>query len=64
MSGNKFRILNDQNLGGQVTHIGVVSIIKSADGIRHLIVYNIGRIQVREDCLFSFKIIGRFQYKK
>jgi len=50
------------NLGGGITHIGVVSTIKSRDGKRNLIVHNIGNGQVIEDCLFSFKIIGHYQY--
>jgi uncharacterized protein len=50
------------NLGGNVTHIGIVVDRKSADGKRYLVVHNIGRGQVLEDCLFSFKIIGHFSY--
>ncbi|MBN2814878.1 MAG: DUF1287 domain-containing protein [Bacteroidales bacterium] len=50
------------NLGGAVTHIGIVSHKKSADGKRFLMVHNIGRGQVLEDCLFSFRIIGHYQY--
>ena len=52
------------NLGGDITHIGIVSRKKSADGQRHLIVHNIGAGQVLEDCLFKFKIIGHYQYEK
>jgi uncharacterized protein len=50
------------NLGGGVTHIGIVSRKKSADGQRNLIVHNIGAGQVLEDCLFSFRIIGHYQF--
>jgi uncharacterized protein YijF (DUF1287 family) len=50
------------NLGGAVTHIGIVVKKKSADGQRYLIVHNIGGGQVIEDCLFNFKIIGHYQY--
>ncbi len=50
------------NLGGAVTHIGIVVNKKSADGKRYLIVHNIGSGQVLEDCLFSYKIIGHYQY--
>jgi len=50
------------NLGGGLTHIGIVSNKKSADGQRYLIVHNIGAGQVLEDCLFSYKIIGHYQY--
>lgn len=52
------------NLGGGLTHIGIVSNRKSADGQRYLIVHNIGAGQVLEDCLFNYKIIGHYQYHK
>ncbi len=52
------------NLGGAVTHIGLVVNRKSADGKRHLIVHNIGGGQVLADCLFEYKIIGHYQYQK
>jgi len=47
-----------------LTHIGIVSKIKSGDGRRYLIIHNIGAGQVLEDCLFQFKIIGHYSYKK
>ncbi len=50
------------NLGGQITHIGLVVNKKSEDGNRYLIVHNIGAGQVLEDCLFEFKIIGHYSY--
>jgi len=50
------------NLGGAITHIGIVIEPKSEDGKRHLIVHNIGDGQVIEDCLFKFKIIGHYRY--
>ncbi len=50
------------NLGGGITHIGVISNIKSSDGKRYLIVHNIGGGQQLEDCLFDFKIIGHYEY--
>jgi uncharacterized protein len=50
------------NLGGSITHIGLVSGQKSTDGNRYLIVHNIGSGQVLEDCLFSYTIIGHFRY--
>ena len=52
------------NLGGAITHIGIVSRKKSADGKRNLIVHNIGAGQVLEDCLFNYKIIGHYRYSK
>ncbi len=50
------------NLGGAITHIGIVVNKKSNDGKRNLIVHNIGRGQVLEDMLFDFKIIGHYRY--
>ncbi len=50
------------NLGGGITHIGIVVNIKSRDGQRNMIVHNIGEGQVMEDCLFDFKIIGHYRY--
>ena len=52
------------NLRGGITHIGIVVNQKSTDGKRNLIVHNIGQGQVLADCLFEFKIIGHYQYKK
>ena len=52
------------NLGGAITHIGIVVNKKSRDGKRNLIVHNIGAGQVLEDCLFKFKIIGHYRFKK
>lgn len=52
------------NLGGAVTHIGIVVKEKSTDRKRQLIVHNIGAGQVIEDFLFKSKIIGHFRYQK
>lgn len=52
------------NLGGAITHIGIVVDKKSADGKRNLVVHNIGGGQVLADCLFEFTIIGHYRYKK
>lgn len=52
------------NLGGGITHIGIVIAKKSNDQKRYLIVHNIGGGQVAEDILFDFKIIGHYRYKK
>ncbi len=52
------------NLGGGITHIGIVVNKKSADGKRNLIVHNIGGGQVLADCLFDYKIIGHYSYEK
>jgi len=51
------------NLGGALTHIGIVVDKLSHDGKRRLIVHNIGGGQVLADCLFDFKIIGHYTYK-
>lgn len=50
------------NLGGAVTHIGVVVNRRSLDGDRHLLVHNIGGGQVLADCLFEYRIIGHYFY--
>ena len=52
------------NLGGGITHIGILSAKKSTDEQRYLVVHNIGSGQVIEDCLFDFKIIGHYRYEK
>ena len=52
------------NLGGGTAHIGLVVNKKSIDGIRYLIVHNIGGGQVLADCLFDYKIIGHYSYEK
>lgn len=51
------------NLGGGLTHIGIVVDKKSNDGKRFLIVHNIGGGQVLEDCLFDYQIIGHYRFK-
>ena len=52
------------DLGDNVTHIGIVVNRKSSDSTRYLIVHNIGSGQNLADCLFNYKIIGHFQYRK
>ena len=52
------------NLGGAITHIGLVVNRKSVDQKRYLIVHNIGGGQVLADCLFDYKIIGHYAYSK
>ena len=52
------------NLGGAITHIGIVSKKKSQDGKRHMMIHNIGQGQVVEDCLCTYKIIGHYEYGK
>ena len=52
------------NLGGGITHIGIIVNKKSNNENRYLIVHNIGGGQVLADCLFDFEIIGHYRYKK
>jgi len=52
------------DLGNGLTHIGIVSRQKSKDKQRYLIIHNIGAGQVSEDCLFDWKVIGYYSYKK
>lgn len=51
-------------INGKFPHIGIVTNKKSFDGKRNLIVHNVGGGQVLEDCLFDFKIVGHYKYKK
>jgi len=51
------------DLGGGITHIGIVVDRKSTDGSRYLIVHNIGGGQVLADCLFGFRVIGHYTYE-
>jgi uncharacterized protein YijF (DUF1287 family) len=51
------------NLGSGITHIGLVTNLKSSDGKRFLIVHNIGGGQVLADCLFKYTIIGHYRYR-
>lgn len=52
------------DLGAGITHIGFVVDTKSTDDLRNMIVHNIGKGQVVEDCLFNFKVTGHYRYKK
>ena len=51
-------------INDKMPHIGIVTHLKSRDGKRNLIVHNVGAGQVLEDCLFSYKIVGHYKYKK
>jgi len=51
------------DLGGGITHIGIVLSQLSRDQKRHLIMHNIGGGQIAEDILFRFMIIGHYTYK-
>lgn len=50
------------SLGGGLVHIGIVINQKSADGLRPLIVHNIGNGQEISDCLFSHPITGHYRF--
>jgi uncharacterized protein YijF (DUF1287 family) len=52
------------DLGGGITHIGIVIDQKSSDTLRYLVVHNIGRGQEVSDCLFQYKIIGHHRYTR
>ncbi|KFC59282.1 DUF1287 domain-containing protein [Flavobacterium gilvum] len=51
-------------INGKLPHIGIITNKKSRDGERNLIVHNVGRGQVLEDCLFDYEIVGHFKYVK
>jgi uncharacterized protein len=52
------------DLGGGITHIGIVSNKLSEDGGRYQMIHNIGAGQVLEDCLFDYTIIGHYKFNK
>ncbi len=51
------------DLGRGITHIGIVIDERSTDNQRPLIVHNIGAGQVKQDCLFDYRIIGHYTYE-
>ncbi|HEY0654592.1 MAG TPA: DUF1287 domain-containing protein [Chryseosolibacter sp.] len=51
------------DLSSGVPHIGIVIDKRSDDNLRYLIVHNIGAGQEISDCLFQFKITGRYRYE-
>ena len=73
--GQKLNISNDAknylpgdivcwNLGGGITHIGIVSNQFTDDKKRYKIIHNVGGGQVLEDFLFNYKIIGHYRFGK
>ena len=52
------------DLGGGITHIGIITRIKDITSGRYLIAHNIGYGPVLEDLLFEYKIIGHYRFKK
>lgn len=51
-------------INNKLPHIGIVTHKRSWDGKRPMIVHNVGRGQVLEDCLFKYTITGHYQYQK
>jgi len=51
-----------QELPGNLPHIVIVSDTKSSDGIRPLVIQNIGRGTALDDTLFAYKITGHYRY--
>ena len=52
------------DLGGGITHIGVVVNKKSSKSDNYMIVHNIGAGQNIDDSLFDYKIIGHYRFLK
>jgi hypothetical protein len=50
------------DLGGNVTHIGIVVDQKSPASGRYMVVHNIGQGPQMEDVLFDWKITGHYRY--
>ena len=50
------------DLGGGITHIGLMTNIPAEDGGRLRVVHNIGAGAQVEDVLFSWKIIGHYRF--
>jgi len=47
---------------GSLPHIGIATDRKSVDGVRPLMMHNIGGGQVLEDILFDYEITGHYRY--
>lgn len=52
------------DLGGGLTHIGMIVNVLSQDKKRFLIVHNIGNGQELSDCLFDYAITGHYFYQE
>jgi len=50
-------------LPGNLTHIGIVTHLRSPDGARPLIAHNIGRGPELEDMLLRYRITGRYRWR-
>jgi len=51
-------------LPGNLPHIGIAGIKKSADGKRPLVIHNVGRGPRQEDFLFDFPITGHYRFRR
>jgi uncharacterized protein YijF (DUF1287 family) len=51
-------------LPGNLPHIGIVTDRRSADGLRPLIVHNIGRGPKVEDMLFAYRVTGHYRFER
>lgn len=49
-------------LPGNLPHIGIITDKKSTDGLRPLVVHNIGAGPQHEDMLFDYPITGHYRY--
>jgi len=47
---------------GNLPHIGMIVPVRSEDGLRFLVVHNIGRGPEVEDMVFAYPIVGHFRY--
>jgi uncharacterized protein YijF (DUF1287 family) len=56
--------LQGKNSPSGITHIGIVTNIKSEDGKRYKIAHNIGAGNKIDDVLFDYTIIGHYRFKK
>ena len=52
-----------KKMADYLPHIGVVAERRAADGVRPLIVHNIGAGPRLEDMLFRFPIAGHYRYQ-
>lgn len=50
-------------LPGNLPHIGLITDLRSADGLRPLVVHNVGNGPEVEDMLFRFPISGHYRYR-
>ncbi|MBA3664659.1 MAG: DUF1287 domain-containing protein [Bacteroidetes bacterium] len=56
--------LQNKKVVSGITHIGIITDIKTSDGKGYLVAHNIGGGNILEDMLFSYTIIGHYRYQK